>query len=130
MIFNLIILLELNLNNKTNLWDSIKYQMLQAPTIKQYQQSSFYRYFYKILKEMNFHHKKCFNEYFFNVFKNEIDTHWDSYYKYLKANNYQPQKDDLLKIAAVVLAGYLGEIASKISDQHIEETLNFLTYSI
>ena len=130
LIFNLMIALELNLDGNRNFWDHIESMLKEGIPTSTYKKSSFYSYFHFILEKISINTNGSFDKYYFLIFKNEIIVHWKLYSQFCKDNHYKIQKDDLLKVTAVVLAGLLGEIMNKVSNRRLKETLNSITDSV
>lgn len=130
LILNLMIVLELNLNLKGNFWGYIEGGLKNEITTATYKKSIFYRYFTPIFDKVNIQKNRFYNNHSFTIFKNEIQTNWEVYENFCKENHYKLKKTDLLNIAAVVLAGYLGEVTGKTNNRSLKDILNTLTDSI
>ncbi|OGK21570.1 hypothetical protein A3C23_01665 [Candidatus Roizmanbacteria bacterium RIFCSPHIGHO2_02_FULL_37_13b] len=134
LILNLMIAIELSLKDDDKLSPkNFKSYLLKKNIADKYNQSLFYSYFYKILKNIKFDLNIYTNKFSYSLLTNEIISCWKDYLSFLKKSQSYTKsnhKADFLKISAIVLAGYLGEIVNKITDKKIKRTFDLLSESI
>lgn len=133
-ILNLMIIIELNLIKRKYhikyFWQYVEDDLKKRVPIKEYKKSLFYSRFILLLDKLDFLNNIHFDRDNYYIFKNDISVHWDIYSDYCKKNHYNVSNDRLLNVTSSILAGYLGELAYKISDGRMKEILGLLTESV